>query len=358
MRAIERCRSAQLGGHLHVCPACGNQEPRYNSCRDRHCPKCQAFKQAKWLAGRMQRVLPVTYYHVVFTLPAQLRALAVANRRRVFHLLFRSSADTLLELGRDPKRLGVHLGITAVLHTWTRTMQWHPHLHCVVTAGGLATTGSSRWVHATRGFLFPVQVMSKLMRGKFMAGLEALRRDGRLVEPASEQGCLADEGFKKLKAELYAAQWVVYSKAPFDGASHVFSYLSRYTHRVAISNQRLLRYNDDGVEFATKNGQTETVTPAEFVRRFMLHVLPPGFVKMRHYGLMAPNNVHTRLETARRLLLPNEQPAPTDTTEGQFANASWQQMLRYLTGIDVDTCRVCGHRGLVRRPLPEILDTS
>lgn len=359
MRAIERCRTAELGGHLQVCAACGHQQPQYNSCRDRHCPKCQTLRQAKWIASRMKRVLPTPHYHVVFTLPAQLRALVAANRKQLFNLLFRACADTLLDLGRDPKRLGVELGITAVLHTWTRKMLWHPHLHCVVTAGGLATTGTARWIHASNTFLFPVHVMAKLFRGKFMAGLSALRDKGQLVAPTNDVDVLLPNEFQQLKDELYRTPWVVYSKAPFDGAQHVFSYLGRYTHRVAISNHRLVSLDEHGVRFATKGGEQETVKPEQFIRRFLMHLLPPGFTKMRHYGLMAPVNVNTRLEVAKRLLLPQEA-NPEEASESQHGleEASWQQVLRLLTGIDLDQCPMCGAHEMRRLPLPEVIDTS
>lgn len=359
MRAIETCRTAELGGHLNVCRSCGHQQVQYNSCRDRHCPKCQTLRQAKWLAGRMHRVLPINHFHVVFTLPAQLRALVAVNRKPLFDLLFRSSADTLLELGKDPTRMGAHLGLTAVLHTWDRKMRWHPHVHAVVTAGGLAVLGSRRWIHAADGFLFPVHVMSKLFRGKFMAGLDTLRKSGCLKAPASDIDVLLPEPFQKLKDDLYSTAWVVYSKAPFDGAKHVFSYLSRYTHRVAISNHRLLKHDQHGVQFATKNGGTETIEPFEFIRRFLMHLLPHGYVKMRHYGLMAPANINTKLQIAMELLNPQKR-TPTHQTneEEELIGCSWQAVLKHLTGIDLDVCPQCGGRDLIRMPLPEANDTS
>jgi len=345
MHAIQQCRTAALGGHLHVCTSCDYETPMYNGCRDRHCPTCDSLAQARWIAGRQQRILPVHYFHVVFTLPAHSRPLAFVNREAIYTLLLRSAADTLLELGRDSKRMGVHLGITAVLHTWTRDMQFHPHVHLIVTGGGLAVEGSPRWIHSPQDFLFPVHVMSDLFRGKFMAGLRALHQDNKLVPPHRDNAALEPQRFQKLVDTLYNLDWVVYCKEPFGGADQVFRYLGRYTHRVAISNQRLIRLDDNGVCFFTKNGETVTLPPEEFIRRFLMHILPHGFTKIRHYGLMAPSNVNSKLETARRLL-GGEQAA--DSTEDK----SWQEILKDLTGIDPSVCPRCGQSTIERRPLP------
>lgn len=365
MRAIEACRTPLLGGHRRVCMDCGHQVDEFNSCRNRHCPTCQALPQAKWIAKRQQRVLPVRHFHVVFTLPAQLRPVAHANRERVFALLFRTAADTLLELGKDPKRLGVQLGITTVLHTWTRKLQFHPHVHCVVTAGGLAVSGSSRWIHVAGDFLFPVRVISRLFRGKFLAGLDELYKAGKLVVPVCSKDLAPHAAFQQLKDELYNLEWITYCKEPFAGAQHVFKYLGRYTHRVAISNSRLISSDDDGVSFATKDGNSITLPPLEFIRRFLMHVLPNRFVKIRHYGLMASGNVNGRLEVARALLTPAN--ADTDA-EGAQANLaeldelSWEDLFLRLTGIDLRTCAACGgsntRRYRITRPRHAPFDTS
>lgn len=347
MRAIEICRTSALGGHLRMCEDCGVIVEEFNSCRNRHCPNCQALAQYKWVAGREQRILPVRYFHVVFTVPAELRAVLRLNRKHGFALLMRAAAQTLLELGRDPKRLGAQLGITAVLHTWTRELQFHPHVHCVVTAGGLATEGSSRWIHISGDFLFPVRVLSKLFRGKFLAGLQELYDAGKLILPLRDADSNRDVVFQKLKDKLYAMEWNVYSKAPFNGVQSVFSYLGRYTHRIAISNQRLISFDDDGVCFATKDGATTTLTPDEFIRRFLMHVLPHGFVKIRHYGLLAPGNVNTRLEVARKLLAPSE-----IVDEPAIVEANWEEVLLRLTGIDLRICRSCGSSRIRRYSLP------
>ena len=248
MWCIEACRTAVLGGQLDVCAACGYASaPAYNSCRNRNCPTCQALDQARWLARRRARMLPVACVHVVFTLPGELKAVALRNRKPLFNILFAAAAQTLLELGRNPQRLGALRGITAVLHTWTRDLRFHPHLHCVVTAGGL-TPDATRWVDSRRGFLFPVAVLSTLFRGKFLAALERLHRDDALdlrgtAAPARD--------FAQLRTALFSKPWVVYAKRPFAGPDHVFAYLGRYTHRVAISNHRLLAVTDDAVTPST-----------------------------------------------------------------------------------------------------------
>lgn len=252
MRAIEQCRTAVLGGHKEVCLDCGFSRPAYNSCRDRHCPKCQSLRQAQWLEQRRERLLPVPYFHVVFTLPAQLRGLCRRNDRPLYNLLFSAASQTLLSLGQDPKWLGARLAITAVLHTWTRELHYHPHLHCIVSAGGLSLDGA-RWVPGSTRYLFPVAVLSSLFRGLFLDGLkklvarEEVRLDGQPLQPLLES--------------LYRQSWVVYAKRPFGGPEQVFGYLGRYTHRVGISNQRLISMDAQGVCFVTKNGNQITLPP-------------------------------------------------------------------------------------------------
>jgi hypothetical protein len=234
MRAIEACRTAVLGGHLDVCQKCGDEQPAYNSCRDRHCPKCQSLRQAQWIADRQARILPTHHYHVVFTVPEELKPLARRNRARFFAILFESAANTLLELGADPRLLGGQLGITAVLHTWTRDLRFHPHVHCVVTGGGLNEDGD-RWIAARRRYLFPAKVLSRLFRGKLLPAVEEGRANEKLTCPE----LAGAKAFARFKDALYKKKWVVYAKATFGGPAQVFNYLGRYTHRVAISNQRL-----------------------------------------------------------------------------------------------------------------------
>jgi hypothetical protein len=299
LRAVIACRTPALGGHLYVCEDCGHAHAACNSCRDRHCPGCQAHEARRWLEGRLDRVLPTHYFHVVFTLPEPLRAVALANPKVVYDLLFAAATDTLQELAAS--RLDAQLGITAVLHTWTREMLFHPHLHCVVTGGGLARDGT-RWVTCRDAFLFPVKVLGALFRGKFLDGLVRAQRAGHLRFAGTSANLADPVAFAKLRDALYRTDWVVYAKRPFGGPRQVIAYLSRYTHRVAISDARVREVTHDRVVLSTRNGRTAWMRPDEFVRRFLLHVLPPEFRKIRHYGLLAPANVNTRLVTARRLL--------------------------------------------------------
>lgn len=347
LRAITRCRTAVLGGHVDVCDSCGHQEISYNSCRDRHCPKCQSLAQARWIEKRMDRVLPTHAFHVVFTLPSELHGLVMANREKMFSLLFAASADALLELGRDPKWLGAEFGITSVLHTWTRELLFHPHVHCVVSGGGLSADGK-RWISTRENFLLPVHVLGALFRGKFLARLvRALDRgELRLVGPAAP---LADPArLARVRDKLYRKKWVVYAKRPFGGPKQVFRYLGRYTHRVGLSNRRLVSLDERGVTFRTRGEQTVTIEPDEFLRRFVLHVLPKGFVKIRHYGLMSASHVRTRLPLAKRLL--EDSTPPTDTTATRSPR-DFRELLLALTGVDIRCCPRCGVGVMIRCPL-------
>ena len=366
MRAIETCRTAVLGGHLDVCPRCGDTRPSYNSCRDRHCPKCQALRQARWISERQARLLPTHYFHVVFTIPDLLKPLAIQNRSRFFALLFEAAANTLLELSADKKHLGGQPGITAVLHTWTRDLRFHPHLHCVVTGGGLSKDGD-RWRAARRRYLFPAKVLSRLFRGKLLAALAAAWERGHLTCPQLE----APKAFARLKDTLYKKEWVVYAKRPFGGPAQVFNYLGRYTHRVAISNQRLLSLDERGVRFVTRGNKTATTSPTQFIERFLQHVLPAGFVKIRHFGLLAAGNVNTRLATARALLDRNRSPLPRLLLlvlalvvalyrRPPSEVLGWRERLTLLTGIDPLRCPLCGAQR-IQLPLlgpPATLDSS
>jgi hypothetical protein len=366
LRDIELCRTMAMGGHRDVCDTCGYEVPAYNSCRNRHCPKCQALAQARWIDERKARILPTQYFHVVFTLPAELRPLALRNREIVFNLIFAAASETLLDLARDPKRLGARIGFTAVLHTWARDLRFHPHLHCIVTGGGLTADGSAWSPTRCRGrYLFPGRVLGDLFRGKFLAGLRSLRDDDRL----SFDGCCADlaptPAFDGLLDTMYRTDWVVYAKRPFAGAEHVYEYLGRYTHRTGISNHRLRSFDDRGVTFATKDGKSITVAPDEFIRRFLLHVLPDRFVKIRHYGLLAPSNATTALERARQLLL--EQTSDPPPSPPPTVRKDWRELLLDLTGHDISRCPRCGVGKMIRHPLdyvaprphrPEVLDSS
>ena len=354
MRALCACRTALLGGHLDSCSSCSYERPSYNSCRNRHCPKCQGLAQAAWVEARMEKILPTHYFHLVFTLPQQLRPLAHRNRRLIFHLLFEAASETLLDLARDKHRLGALLGVTAVLHTWTRDMSFHPHLHCVVTGGGLSKDEAD-WVKAKGSrFLFPVQVLSALFRGKFLAGLVRLYKHGQLNLQGPCEALADPDVFQILKDTLYHKRWVVYAKRPFGGPRQVFAYLGHYTHRVAISNHRLLAAGDDSVRFKTKYGKTASMRPEEFIRRFLLHVLPKGFVKIRHYGLLAATHAKAKLAIARGLLEPTADTpqAPPDTTNPEpTTSRDYRVQMLTTTGLDITRCPRCGLGLLVRRPL-------
>jgi Putative transposase/Transposase zinc-binding domain len=347
--AIVACRTEVLGGHLDVCDHCGFAVPSYNSCRNRHCPKCQSLAQARWIEARKQRLLDTHYFHVVFTLPAQLRPLARQNPERIYDLLFASVSQTLLELGQNEKRLGATLGVTAVLHTWTRELSFHPHLHCIVTGGGLSPDGS-RWIAARSKYLFPVRVLGRLFRGKFLAGLRKLYDQGGLVLERALATLAEPSAFGRLVDELYGIEWVVYAKRPFGGAQQVFDYLGRYTHRVGLSNQRLQSVDEHGVTFVTKGDRTITLEPQEFIRRFLEHILPPRFVKIRHYGLWAASNISTRLAKAR-VLLPVEIAAAAAPSCAFLDAPDWQNRLLALTGIDLSLCPRCQAGRMLRQPL-------
>lgn len=328
LTAISRCRTAALGGHVEVCRSCGHEQPAYNSCRNRHCPKCQCLAQERWIAARSERLLPVRHFHVVFTLPSELRALCRKWPSVLFEALFRCASETLLELGQS--RLGATLGVTMVLHTWTRDLRFHPHVHAIVTAGGLGQHGD--WRHV-REYLFPVVVMGELLRGKMLERLrQAYRRRGLRTSSEPED----PQAFDRLLARLAQIKWLVYAKRPFRCIEHVLGYLGRYTHRVAISNGRLVNVTANTVTFRTKEGKTHAVTPVEFLRRFLQHVLPDGFKKIRHYGLYAGSGEAKREHARSRLTVDMAQRAE------RLPARTWQELLRELTGRDIDRCPRCG----------------
>jgi hypothetical protein len=355
LRRLAACRTAALGGHVDACAGCGFRRISYNSCRDRHCPKCQALKRAHWLETRLERLLPVPHFHVVFTLPEALKPLVLGNQRVLYELLFRAAAQALLALAADPKRLGAQLGITAILHTWGQNLLFHPHLHCVVTGGGLTADGS-RWRATRPDYLLPVQPLGKLFRGKFLAGLKELYRAERL-ELRGSVAALADRrAFAQSLDRLYQQKWVVYAKRPFAGAEHVFRYLGRYSHRVAITNARLVSMDDGQVCFRWKDYadghrlKVMRLNAEEFVRRLLLHVLPKRFVRIRHYGLLASRNVATKLARCRELLgaVPVPPKAPAAKT--------WTDWLMAWTATDPLCCPRC-QGPLTRQALPSTVPT-
>lgn len=319
MSAIERCRTAALGGHVAACQDCGHTQIAYNSCRNRHCPKCQGAAARDWLAARQAELLPVAYYHVVFTLPAPIADIAYHNKAVVYGLLFKAAAETLLTIAADPKHLGARIGLTAVLHTWGAALTHHPHVHCIVPGGGISQDGQ-HWISCRPGFFLPVRVLSRLFRRLFLQKLSAAHQAGQLRFYGAHTGLNDPDAFNALLAPLRKIEWVVFAKRPFAGPEAVLAYLSRYTHRVAISNRRLVALDDNGVTFRWKDyrakGRTRykrmTLTADEFIRRFLLHVLPTGFHRIRHYGLFANGSRAENLARARELL---GQPPPQDKVE-------------------------------------------
>ena len=354
MRAIEDCRTAVLGGHLYRCEECGAEINVYNSCRNRHCPKCQSLEKERWLEKRRDELLPVPYFHVVFTLPEELNVLALGNPEVIYDLLFDSASRTLLEIAADPKHLGARLGILAVLHTWGQTLVLHPHLHCIVPGGGPSLDGE-RWVATREDFLLPVGVLAAVFRGKFLAGLKQLHREGRLSLTGEAEKLRDPFEFLNFLDPLYKKTWCVYSKPPFGGSEQGLEYLARYTHRVALSNDRLVRLADGKVTFTYKdysqNGRRREMTlpVEEFIRRFLLHILPHRFVRIRYYGFYANRHRQQQLERCR-VLLAAAPPAPkSDERE------DWESVYQRVTGKDPTLCAECGHGHLRRvRKLPAL----
>jgi hypothetical protein len=339
MSAIEQCRSAALGGHALRCSACEEPQIAYNSCRNRHCPKCQSSAAQRWLEARRADLLPVEYYHVVFTLPAPISAIAYTNKEIIYGLLFDIAAETLRTIAADPKHLGARIGTTLVLHTWGSALTHHPHVHGIVPGGGLAPD-ADRWVPCKPGFFLSVRVLSRLFRRRFLEELERSHRDGQL-KFFGEHVDLADaEAFADWLMPLRQCEWVVYAKRPFAGPEQVLAYLSRYTHRVAISNSRLIALDDRGVTFRWKDyrvhGRTRhkvmTLQTEEFMRRFLLHVLPSGFHRIRHYGFLANANRKAQVAVARELLC---QPRPAAPDPGAAAQETGSVRPTFV-------CRHCG----------------
>jgi hypothetical protein len=365
MRAIERCRTAALGGHVARCADCAHEHIAYNSCRNRHCPKCQAGAARAWLAAREAELLPVGYFHVVFTVPALIADIAYQNKRALYDLLMTASAKTTLTIAADAKHLGARIGITSVLHTWGSAMPHHPHVHMIVPGGGLSADGS-QWIACRKNFFLSVRVLSRLFRRLFLDGLAKLHRDGRLAFFGDHAGLADRPAFDAFLEPLRTIEWVVYAKEPFAGPKAVLAYLSRYTHRVAISNSRLIRMGEDGVTFRVKDYRidgpgrhtTMTLKPHEFIRRFLMHVLPRGQHRIRHYGFLGNGGRAANIARIRELLAARA-PAPdtnaTDTADGPRVLAL--------------PCPCCGGRLVIveafgpggaprHRPSPEGIDSS
>ena len=311
MSAIERCRTAALGGHVARCEneGCGHTVIAFNSCRNRHCPKCQGSAAREWLAERQAELLPVPYFHVVYTLPARIADIAYQNKAAIYGILFKASAEATLRIAADPKRLGARIGFMSVLHTWGSAMTHHPHVHMIVPGGGLSADGE-RWIASRPDYLLPVPVLSQLFRGLVLSALLEAHAEGRLKFFGEHAALAQKKAFKAFLAPLWRSDWVVYAKKPFSGPAAVLAYLARYTHRVAISNSRLIAAGASGVTFKYKDYRVEgperhkvmTLAPNEFIRRFLLHVLPKGFHRIRHYGLLANGRRAENIAKARALL--------------------------------------------------------
>jgi hypothetical protein len=367
MTAIEICRTAALGGHVEQCDSCGHQRICYSSCRNRHCPKCQSLARAQWLEDRRAEVLDTQYFHVVFTLPAEMAAIAAQNNAIVYGILFRSVAETLRTIAADPKHLGAEIGFFAVLHTWGSNLSLHPHLHVVVPGGGLSPDGK-RWVSCRGGYFLPVQVLSRLFRRLFLEALEKAFRAGALVFFSALAHLNEPDAFQRYLDPVRQAEWVVYAKRPFAGAEQVLEYVGRYTHRVAISNNRILDIEDGKVRFQWKDyrrdaeQKTMTLSADEFIRRFLIHVLPSGFQRIRYYGLLGNRYRKDKLARCRELIgMPKPEP------KAAAADKDYRATYETLTGVSLYQCPVC-HRGhmvlfralqpITRVRVPIIIDTS
>lgn len=341
LHAIAVCRTAALGGHVEQCDSCQHQRISFNSCRNRHCPKCQSLARAAWLEQRQAELLECEYFHVVFTLPQPIAAIALYNQKLLYNLLFTTTAQTLRTIAADPKHLGADIGFLAVLHTWGQTLTHHPHLHCVVPGGGLSPDGQ-RWVSCRAGFLVHVRVLSRVFRRLFLERLQQAYDAGQIKLDGTLQSLRAPEAFQRYLAPLRKQEWVVYAKPPFAGAQQVLDYLGRYTHRVAISNHRLLDIDEGTVTFRWRDyrdgnrSKTMTLAADEFIRRFLLHVLPLGFQRIRYYGLMGNRHRKDKLARCRALLEMPSPPAPHAEPTSDYRD-------RYeaLTGISLTQCPAC-----------------
>lgn len=364
MSAIELCRTAALGGHLERCDNCGHERNAFNSCRNRHCPKCQSLARARWLEAREAELLECEYFHVVFTMPQELAAIAFQNKRLVYDILFRCVTETLISIAADPKHLGAQIGFLTILHTWGQNLMHHPHLHCVVPGGGLSADGT-RWIACRTGFFLPVRVLSRLFRRLFLARLRTAYEEGSLHFYGALTDIADPQAFARYLAPLARAEWVVYAKHPFGGPKQVLNYLGRYTHRVAISNHRLVSNEGGKVRFRWRDYRDEsaskimTLAGGEFIRRFLLHTLPPGFQRIRHCGLLGNRYRKSNLVRCREFLGQTQEPAPTTDP-----SIDYRDRYERLTGHSLRECPSCHCDQMVTlyvmppRSVPAILDSS
>lgn len=349
MGAIESCRTSELGGHIDVCEDCGHSRISYNSCRNRHCPKCQTLAKEKWLMARKDDLLPVGYFHVVLTIPEELNYLCSTNQKVMYDILFKATSETLLELASDKKYIGAEIGFMSILHTWGQNLMHHPHIHCIVPSGGLTLDGV-RWVRSSEKFFIPVRVLSKKFRGKFMHYFVKAYDSGLLKLTEGSEDLKDKNIFQCFKDKLYTTKWVVYCKAPFKSAEFVLEYLGRYTHRVAISNNRIINFENGYVTYKWRDYRDKnkvkfmTVTAEEFIRRFLMHVLPSRFVKIRHYGILSNRNRATKLKKCKRLT-----GVLKKTLKDSVEKLSAAELLFKLTGININLCPSCNEGKMVRK---------
>jgi hypothetical protein len=337
-QAIISCRTAALGGHVDSCPDCGYERNSYNSCRNRHCPKCQTLKKEQWIGKRCEDILDIRHFHIVFTIPAELYRIVMQNPVTLYGLLFKSTADTIKELAADPKHLGAVPGFTSILHTWGQNLLFHPHIHMVATGGGLSSDG--KWKYSSKKFFLPVKVLSKLFRGKFLAALQQFYDNGVISYRNTNGSAATSQTFAQLVSACYKKAWCVYCKKPFKNTGAVFSYLGRYTHRVAISNNRIIQVEQGNTrlrwrDYADGSKVKEMeLTNIEFIRRFLLHVLPHGFTRIRHYGLYASKNKTTKLATCRKVI--------GSSQKYKKLEESPLTIISRILGRDVRRCPQCG----------------
>jgi hypothetical protein len=349
--AIMNCKTSTLGGNVSVCQDCGHSEVHYNSCRNRHCPCCQGLIKEKWIDQRRSEVIDAPYFHVVFTVPEELNPIIYANKKLLYSLLYQASADTLMELGKDKKYLNASIGFMSILHTWGQALNFHPHIHSIVLGGGL--TKDLQFKTVKDQFLFPIRVVSRLFRGKFMDALKKLYTSGRLIFSGSSLQFQHPAEFQKLVDLLYSKEWIPHIKETFKGAKNVIEYLGRYTHRIAISNARIVSIDDEGITFKVKNYKKQgestqmTLEPTEFIRRFLMHILPKGFVKIRYYGLLSNRTKKAKLKICRNIIKRNY---PKPLLEG----LTTAQILLELFGVDIHKCPKCSKRSFnTTRSIPQ-----
>lgn len=343
--SIQYCKTASLGGHIYECNECGETTIAYNSCRNRHCPKCQAYAKELWIYERSKSLLPTHYFHIVFTIPEQLNSLVLFNQKELYSILFTSVSETLLELAKDKKYLGAEIGFTSILHTWGQNLMNHPHIHCIVPGGGLSLD-KAKWIKSKKKFFIPVKVLSRKFRGKFLYYLNTLYLNNKLTFPKSISELGSRNIFNEFKDSLYKKEWIVYSKAPFSSAEYVLQYLGRYTHRVAISDNRIIKVDKNNVSFKWRDYKDNnkqkvmTLKAKEFIRRFTMHILPDRFVKIRHYGILGNRNKQLKFKRCLEIF----RVKPIDDEKLSSAELFFK-----LTGIKIGMCKICEKGNLIEK---------